>query len=217
LETLHAINASAAILFSIFSTGEKSSVGRGILPEADPLKTGLLRNQSASSERRSLRRARCSITHRLPREKRSLHGSGPEGRMARVYSCDEVLAELGNYLADELAREVRTQLTLQLSHCKTCQVIYDSALKTLKIVTDSDSFELPEDVAEPLVASSCPGFVRSPRERENIRVPTTQFSLRFFPSNVLSVSSSRPPTPCFGRSLLFRNFHAWMVGSPRVY
>jgi len=42
---------------------------------------------------------------------------------------------------------------LDITHCKTCQVIYDSALKTLKIVTDSDSFELPEDVAEPLIAS----------------------------------------------------------------
>lgn len=73
--------------------------------------------------------------------------------MLRVYSCDEVLAELGNYLDDDLAREVRSQLTLHLTHCKTCQVIYDSALKTLKIVTDSDSFELPEDVAEPLIAT----------------------------------------------------------------
>ncbi len=69
-----------------------------------------------------------------------------------MYSCEDVLRELGNYLDDELASEVRAQLESHLSHCKTCQVLYDSARKTLRIVTDSASFEVPEAVSERLVS-----------------------------------------------------------------
>lgn len=69
-----------------------------------------------------------------------------------MYSCEDVLRELNNYLDDELASEVRAQLELHLAHCKTCQVLYDSARKTLKIVTDSASFEVPEAVSERLVS-----------------------------------------------------------------
>lgn len=68
-----------------------------------------------------------------------------------MYSCTEVLMELSNYLDDELATEVRAQLESHLLHCKTCRVIYDSAKKTLRIVTDSGSFDLPDDVSESLV------------------------------------------------------------------
>lgn len=68
-----------------------------------------------------------------------------------MYSCTEVLMELSNYLDDELATEVRAQLESHLLHCKTCLVIYDSAKKTLRIVTDSGSFDLPDDVSESLV------------------------------------------------------------------
>jgi len=34
---------------------------------------------------------------------------------------------------------------------RTCEVLYDSTRKTLRIVTDSGSFEYPEPIAEPLV------------------------------------------------------------------
>ena len=68
-----------------------------------------------------------------------------------MYSCSDVLTELGNYLDDDLANEVRSQLEQHLAHCKTCKVIYDSTRKTLKVVTESESFELPEGVSESLV------------------------------------------------------------------
>jgi putative zinc finger protein len=68
-----------------------------------------------------------------------------------VYSCSDVLTELGNYLDDDVAMEVRSQLEQHLAHCKTCKVIYDSTRKTLKVVTDSESFELPEEFSESLV------------------------------------------------------------------
>lgn len=64
-----------------------------------------------------------------------------------MISCDEFMAAFGDYLEGELAAEVRNQLESHLSHCRTCQVIYDSTQKTLKIVTDSGSFDLPEAAA----------------------------------------------------------------------
>ena len=69
-----------------------------------------------------------------------------------MYSCEDVLAELGNYLDGEIAAEARRQLELHMAECKTCTAIYDSARKTLKIVTDSSSFDLPQGLSEPLVA-----------------------------------------------------------------
>ena len=64
-----------------------------------------------------------------------------------MYSCDRVLAELTNYLDDEVAIEIRRELEVHLSKCRTCQALYDSTRKTLRIVTDSRSFELPENIS----------------------------------------------------------------------
>jgi predicted anti-sigma-YlaC factor YlaD len=69
-----------------------------------------------------------------------------------VFSCDEFMAELGNYLDDQVAMELRRQLDEHLGHCRTCQVVYDSARKTLRIVTDSQVFDVPPGVSESLVS-----------------------------------------------------------------
>jgi hypothetical protein len=60
------------------------------------------------------------------------------------------MAEIGNYLDSEVAEEVRIQLENHLSHCRTCSVLVDSTRKTLKIVTDTTSFELPEVAFKPI-------------------------------------------------------------------
>jgi len=67
-----------------------------------------------------------------------------------MITCDEFMTELGNYLEGDVALEVRRQLEHHLSYCQTCEVVYDSALKTVKIVTDSGSFDLPEIAARPI-------------------------------------------------------------------
>jgi predicted anti-sigma-YlaC factor YlaD len=67
-----------------------------------------------------------------------------------VISCDQFLAAFGDYLEGDVAEEVRRRLESHLSHCKTCQVIYDTSRKTLQIVTDSGSFDLPEAAAKPI-------------------------------------------------------------------
>lgn len=81
-----------------------------------------------------------------------------------MYSCKEVLAELAAYLDDEVALEVRKELEGHLSHCHTCRTLYDSTRKTLRIVTESGSFELPENISTQIVEKIM-GRVRAGRKR----------------------------------------------------
>jgi hypothetical protein len=53
---------------------------------------------------------------------------------------------------ENVADEVRIQLENHLAHCQTCQVIVDSTRKTVRIVTDSGSFDLPDAVLKPIAA-----------------------------------------------------------------
>jgi hypothetical protein len=69
-----------------------------------------------------------------------------------MISCQDFIAELGNLLDEDLAIEVRDQLQAHLAHCNTCQVLYDSTRKTLRIVTESGSFEYPAQIAEPVIS-----------------------------------------------------------------
>jgi hypothetical protein len=68
-----------------------------------------------------------------------------------MISCQDFIGELGNLLDDDGASEMREQLQAHLAHCNTCQVLYDSTRKTLRIITESGSFEYPGPIAEPLV------------------------------------------------------------------
>lgn len=61
------------------------------------------------------------------------------------------LAEFGDYLENQVSSEVRKELELRLSQCRACQVLYDSSRKTIKIVTESSSFELPENVSASII------------------------------------------------------------------
>jgi len=69
-----------------------------------------------------------------------------------MISCNEVLAELSDYLDDDLTPEFRKALEAHLSHCRTCEVIYDSMHKSLRLVTESSSFELPEGITQGVMA-----------------------------------------------------------------
>ena len=67
-----------------------------------------------------------------------------------MISCSDFMAEIGNYLEGDVATEVRAQLQEHLAHCRTCTILVDSARKTLKIVTDTGSFDLPEAAFRPI-------------------------------------------------------------------
>ncbi|HSS19507.1 MAG TPA: zf-HC2 domain-containing protein [Pyrinomonadaceae bacterium] len=68
-----------------------------------------------------------------------------------MISCQDFITELGSLLDNDVAVEIREQLETHLAHCNTCQVLYDSTRKTLRIVTDSGSFEYAGPIEEPLV------------------------------------------------------------------
>ena len=67
-----------------------------------------------------------------------------------MITCADFMAEIGNYLEGDVAEDVRHQLEYHLSHCQTCTVLLDSSRKTLKIVTDAGSFDLPEATFRPI-------------------------------------------------------------------
>lgn len=68
-----------------------------------------------------------------------------------MITCEEFFAEFGDYLENHVSPEVRKELELHLSQCRACRVLYDSSRKTVKIVTESSSFELPESVSDPII------------------------------------------------------------------
>jgi hypothetical protein len=68
-----------------------------------------------------------------------------------MITCEEFFAEFADYLENQVSPEVRQELELHLSQCRACHVLYDSTRKTVKIVSESDSFELPQNVFDPII------------------------------------------------------------------
>ena len=68
-----------------------------------------------------------------------------------MITCEEFFAEFADYLENNVSPEVRQELELHLSQCRVCHVLYDSSRKTVKIVSESNSFELPQDVVDPII------------------------------------------------------------------
>jgi hypothetical protein len=68
-----------------------------------------------------------------------------------MITCEEFFSEFADYLENQVSAEIRQELELHLSQCRACHVLYDSTRKTVKIVSESDSFELPRDVFDPII------------------------------------------------------------------
>ena len=68
-----------------------------------------------------------------------------------MITCEEFFAEFADYMENQVSPEVRQELELHLSQCSACHVLYDSSRKTVKIVTESSSFELPQSVSDPII------------------------------------------------------------------
>lgn len=68
-----------------------------------------------------------------------------------MISCHKVLENLSDYIDDSIAAEVRRELESHLAGCSSCTVVLDSTRRTLKVVTDVGSFEIPADVSERLL------------------------------------------------------------------
>ena len=68
-----------------------------------------------------------------------------------MITCDEFFAEFADYLENQVSLEVRQELELHLSQCRACHVLYDSTRKTVRIVSESNSFELPQNIFDPII------------------------------------------------------------------
>jgi hypothetical protein len=68
-----------------------------------------------------------------------------------MITCEEFFAEFADYMENHVSPEVRQELELHLSQCRVCHVLYDSSRKTVKMVSESNSFELPQDVVDPII------------------------------------------------------------------
>lgn len=69
-----------------------------------------------------------------------------------MYSCEDVVNELSAFVDNDVTTELRREIERHLAQCRTCQVLLDSTRKTLQLVTESQSFDIPDDVSERLVA-----------------------------------------------------------------
>ena len=67
-----------------------------------------------------------------------------------MINCTDFMVEIGNYLDGDVAAEVRAQIEGHLAHCQTCRIVYDSARKTVKVLTDCGSFDLPAAATKPI-------------------------------------------------------------------
>ena len=68
-----------------------------------------------------------------------------------MFNCEAVRSALGDYIDGDISPDLRSDLERHLAECRTCQVLYDTTRKTLHIVTNAGSFEVPEALSERLV------------------------------------------------------------------
>jgi predicted anti-sigma-YlaC factor YlaD len=68
-----------------------------------------------------------------------------------MFSCADFLSEFGDYLEGCASPELKECIEEHVRECKTCRVIIDSTSKTIRIVTESETFTLPSDQIEPIV------------------------------------------------------------------
>lgn len=67
-------------------------------------------------------------------------------------SCKEVLQQLSEYLDGEVAEELRKTIDSHLLHCRGCKIIFDTTRQTLRLVRDTEPFEVPLEVSARLYA-----------------------------------------------------------------
>jgi predicted anti-sigma-YlaC factor YlaD len=73
-------------------------------------------------------------------------------------NCRHLLDALSDYLDDQAAAAVKADLEAHLAECKSCTVIVETSRRTLKIVTDVGSFEIPDELSERLLKKTMAGL-----------------------------------------------------------
>jgi len=69
-----------------------------------------------------------------------------------MFSCDDLLDHLNDYLDDRAVAEVRRELEIHLGGCPDCVVILDTTSVVIRVVSGCKSFELPERLSAKIMA-----------------------------------------------------------------
>ncbi len=69
-----------------------------------------------------------------------------------MLDCRQVLAELSNYLDDEVTLELQHAIEKHLARCRRCWVVYDTTRRTLEIVDECMPRATPLPVSQRLHA-----------------------------------------------------------------
>ena len=69
-----------------------------------------------------------------------------------MLDCRQVLAELSNYVDDEVSQELKQAIEEHLARCGRCWVVFDTTKKTLTIVSEQMPSATPRAVGERLRA-----------------------------------------------------------------
>ena len=69
-----------------------------------------------------------------------------------MITCDDLRSEISNLMDGAIPAALHREIERHLSECRTCRIILDTTTKTLRIVTDHGSLELPTEVSERLTA-----------------------------------------------------------------
>jgi len=69
-----------------------------------------------------------------------------------MFSCDDLRAELSHILDDDVPPDLREKIQHHLAECRLCTVLLDSTRKTITILTDTGSFELPDNLSDRLTS-----------------------------------------------------------------
>lgn len=68
----------------------------------------------------------------------------------RKVTCKTFLDELGSYIDEDLADELRVQVEAHLAKCPDCWVIFDETKRTMEISRSVECHPLPDDVRQRL-------------------------------------------------------------------
>lgn len=67
-----------------------------------------------------------------------------------MIDCRQFLEELSSFVDGEVSEGLREALHEHLAFCHKCEVVFNSTKRTLQIVADCNTFELPQDVSSRL-------------------------------------------------------------------
>ncbi|HJZ13745.1 MAG TPA: zf-HC2 domain-containing protein [Acidobacteriota bacterium] len=68
-----------------------------------------------------------------------------------MIKCEEVLAELANYIDEEVTAELRAQIEAHLRMCRNCTVLVNTTRRTLTVVADNFIAPLPKSISDRLI------------------------------------------------------------------